>query len=42
MFLADYCIENGYDMQEIIESVWDEVRQRDWKKNPVDADKKIG
>lgn len=42
VFLADYCTENGYDMQEIVETVWAEVRRRDWKKNPVDADKKVG
>ena len=42
IFLSDYCTESGYDFQRIIETVWDEVKQRDWRKNPVDADKKVG
>lgn len=42
IFLSNYCTRNGYDMQEIIETAWSEVKQRDWNKNPVDADKKVG
>jgi len=38
VFLADYCSANGYDFQEIIEQVWAEVKERDWKANPNNAD----
>lgn len=33
IYLADYCNLRGFDMQEIIEQTWLEVRKRDWKKN---------
>ena len=42
VFLCNYCTRNDYDLQEIIEEVWAEVKQRDWNKNPLDADKKVG
>jgi NTP pyrophosphatase (non-canonical NTP hydrolase) len=35
IFLAGYCSDRGFDLQEIIEATWQEVRQRDWQKNPV-------
>lgn len=41
VFLTDYCSACGYDIQEIIEEVWAEVKQRDWKANPTDADEKV-
>ena len=34
VFLADYCNLEGFDMQELIEETWADVRLRDWKKNP--------
>lgn len=40
VFLADYCTASGYDLQSIVEEVWAEVKQRDWKANPEDADEK--
>ena len=41
IFLADYCTTNGLDMQEAIEDTWIKVKQRDWIKNPVSANKDI-
>jgi len=38
VFIADYCTCNGYNLQETIEEVWSEVKKRDWKSNPRDAD----
>jgi NTP pyrophosphatase (non-canonical NTP hydrolase) len=37
IFLADYCNQNGIDMQDAVESTWAAVKQRDWRKDPVNA-----
>lgn len=37
IYLADYCSSRGFDFQEIVQSTWDKVKQRDWKKNPEKA-----
>ncbi len=29
--LADYCTARGFDLQEIVETTWAEVKKRDWK-----------
>lgn len=34
VFLASYCNKRNWDYQSIIESVWGEVKNRDWKKYP--------
>lgn len=31
IFLADYCSSRGWDLQEIVEVTWADVRKRDWK-----------
>ena len=33
IYLADYCNLRGFNMQEIIEQTWSEVRKRNWKEN---------
>lgn len=35
IFLAGYCSDRGFDLQEIVETTWQEVKMRDWRKNPV-------
>ncbi|MCL5265162.1 MAG: hypothetical protein M1343_08235 [Chloroflexi bacterium] len=35
VFLSDYCSACGYDFQEIIETTWAEVKQRDWQKDKL-------
>lgn len=37
IFLADFCNKANFNMQEIIERVWGEVKQRDWSKNKFDG-----
>jgi len=37
IFLADYCSAKGFDLESIVQTVWDEVKQRDWKKYPVNG-----
>lgn len=34
IFLMDFCTRHGFDLEEIIETTWEEVKQRDWEKNP--------
>ena len=33
IYLADYCTAEGIDFEDTVQSVWDEVKKRDWKKN---------
>lgn len=33
IYLADLCTARGWDMQAILESTWNEVKQRDWTKH---------
>lgn len=40
IYLSDYCSARGFDLDEIVSDTWDEVKQRDWKKNPDDAHQK--
>lgn len=35
VYLADYTAGRGWNLQAIIEDVWGQVKQRDWKKNPA-------
>ena len=41
IYLAHYCTLEGINMSETVEEVWNKVKQRNWKDNPVDADKKV-
>jgi NTP pyrophosphatase (non-canonical NTP hydrolase) len=34
IYLADYCNQEKFDMQEILEQTWGEVKLRDWRKDP--------
>lgn len=36
---ADYCAREGINLAQAIWKTWQEVSKRDWKKNPMDADK---
>ena len=33
IFLADYCSARGWDMEDIVQSTWDQVKRRDWKRD---------
>lgn len=35
IFLCDFCTQSGYDLEALVTSCWDQVKQRDWKKNSV-------
>jgi NTP pyrophosphatase (non-canonical NTP hydrolase) len=37
IFLSDYCSAMGFDLQQIMEDTWAEVKQRDWVKYPLDG-----
>lgn len=39
IYLADYSSARGFDLEEIVKSTWDQVKKRDWKKNPDTAHK---
>lgn len=32
--LAEYCHVRGFDLQQVVESVWGQVKLRDWKRDP--------
>lgn len=34
IYLADYCTREGIDFQAAVESTWNQVRARDWNKDP--------
>jgi NTP pyrophosphatase (non-canonical NTP hydrolase) len=37
VYLADLCSARGWDMQDIIETVWDSVKKRDWQKDKING-----
>lgn len=37
IYLAGYCSERGFSMQDAAENAWAQVRNRDWKANPTDG-----
>lgn len=39
IYLCDYTSRRGWDLQTLVETAWEEVRQRDWKANPATASK---
>lgn len=34
IYMMDFCALENFDLQEIIDKTWEEVKKRDWKKNP--------
>lgn len=38
IFLCDYASARGWDITDILGDTWEQVKQRDWKKNPSNAD----
>jgi len=37
IYLADYCDQNGLDLQKCVEYAWGQVKNRDWVKNSLDG-----
>ena len=37
IFLMDYCTREGLDIQSILQKTWNDVKSRDWKKDPSTA-----
>lgn len=37
IFLTDYATQHDLKMQDLIEETWNKVKQRDWKKFPVNG-----
>ena len=37
VFLANLCVQRGWDLEKIVETVWGQVKQRDWVANPETA-----
>lgn len=37
IFLIDFCNEEHIDIEEALNITWDEVKQRDWKKNKING-----
>lgn len=37
VYMADYCNRRGWNLQEILETTWSEVRARDWQANKHDG-----
>lgn len=37
IYLAGYCSARGWDFEELVERVWRQVQQRDWKADPENA-----
>lgn len=38
VYLADYCHERNWELQDIIEEVWSRVKRRDWRASPLTGD----
>ena len=37
IYLADYCSSRGFDFESIVQETWNDVKQRDWKKDPING-----
>lgn len=37
VFLCSVCSANGWDLQELVEAAWDEIKDRDFKKFPTNG-----
>jgi NTP pyrophosphatase (non-canonical NTP hydrolase) len=35
IYLLDYCNQNGIELEETLWRVWEQVKQRDWRKDPM-------
>lgn len=35
VYLAHYCTAMGWDMQEVMEETWGQVKKRDWQSDPL-------
>jgi NTP pyrophosphatase (non-canonical NTP hydrolase) len=42
IYLADYCNMRGFDLEQILEQTWGQVKQRNWKKNKLNGEVKNG
>jgi len=40
IYLTDYCYRRGWSLGEIVDTTWESVQKRDWKKNPHTGVKK--
>ena len=41
VFLADYCTARGFDLQEIMETTWAQVKKRDWRRDPLNGGESV-
>lgn len=41
IFLTGYCVNEGIDMDSAVELAWDQVRQRDWRADPMKAGEQL-
>ncbi len=37
IYLTDYCARRGWNLDEILQETWNQVKQRDWNKNRQDG-----
>jgi len=37
IYLVGYCSQMGFDLESIVEETWQEVKQRDWIKYPMNG-----
>ena len=37
IFLMDLCNQMGWDMETLVAETWNQVKQRDWKKNSLEG-----
>lgn len=37
VYLADYCERNQINLDDAVTGTWNDVKQRDWQKNPLNA-----
>jgi len=38
VYLADYCTQEGIDLEQAVSETWRKVQQRDWKRDPVSGE----
>lgn len=38
IYLVSFCNKMDYDLEKIIDVVWEEVSRRDWNKNPINGE----
>jgi len=37
IYMMDFCAIEGFDFEDILETTWNEVKKRDWTKNPEEG-----